>query len=262
MAEILGFSLSQEELLAALLIASIPLPMGFDDLETRIFNHLPEEVKSPLLAAAERSLAARGFLLIESDEVRLEEFVGTMLNTCSQPERSWIMIHQSASQEERASYFHQVNNRFLAHIEIAGIHQFLQIAGNQDMTETAIQLVAPLNNQKAVSMTGNLAEPTFAALANLSSRPTGPELRMQLKEAGLDTEMAQAFAETLDTLISISAFARFNHVPQSKLQRAFTIVRGKNAQWVLTLLSPGMLQVKSVNGKVLTSVLHDFGQSN
>ncbi len=259
MDEISGFSLSQEELLAALLIAELPAPPGFDQLEARVFGDLPAEFRGPLLAATERSLLAHGLLRIEPDSVVLDETVAATLRICTQPERSWIILHQNPAQGERASYFHQAADRVLAHIETAGIHQFLDLGSSADITATLLQLVAPKDTPENAAMTGDLAESTFATLVQANQRPASSALRAQLVSNGLAGDVAEAFAHTLETLVSITACARFQHGTQSLLQRAFTIVSGAQAQWALTVHKPGVLRIQWISGDQLRRLVQDFG---
>ncbi len=60
MSELRGFSLSQEELFVCLIVADLPLPLGFDDLANQVFGDLPEQYQQHLLGAAERGLIAHG----------------------------------------------------------------------------------------------------------------------------------------------------------------------------------------------------------
>ncbi len=264
MDEILGFALSQEELLVALLVASLPAPIGFDDLETRIVGDLPEEAHNALLAAAERSMIARGFLVSEADEFTLETYIETLLRTGTQPEHTWMMLHQPSAQTERVIYFHQAADQFMAHMETAGIHQFIQMAGKQDIFESAVQLMPPDNNPESPSgivAEGTLSESAFATIANSPHRLSRTELGQQLQAGGLDEKISKLFADTLENLTSITAFARFEHVPESALQRAFTIVVGKGNQWVLTLAAPQTLKVRRVSEEAIRRVLADFAHN-
>lgn len=261
MDELLGFALSQEELLSALLLADLPAPMGFDDLDTRVFGTLSEETRQALLAATERTLAARGLLSRETDTLSLDEGVRHFLHTCTQPHYSWLLLHQPAAQAERVSYFHQNSTLTLAHVENAGIHQFLQLSGREDVVATAQQLVAPLPGA-AVTIAGHLPESAFATMAAASTTLTRTQLEAQLCAVGLDNDTAKAFAATLSRLHSITAFARFGYQPSPQLQRAFTVVRGEDAQWILTLSAPNTLHFQAVGGAALNHILEDWGRTN
>lgn len=58
--EIESLALSQEELLAALVLTELPALPGFDNLAELVFTTLAEEGRMALLAAAGRSLVAHG----------------------------------------------------------------------------------------------------------------------------------------------------------------------------------------------------------
>ncbi len=256
--EVIGFSLSQEELLVALIIAELPAPVGYDDLEARVFGDLDENARSALLAAAERSMLARAFLEPQSGEPALPEIMQQLLGACTRPRLSWIVVHQPAGEPQRTSYFHQGESALVAHMDTDGIHQFLRLAGPQDIRAAVIELIAPGSGEQAESLSGSLPEPGFAAITNSGGRRDQDELRRRLLTAGWDAPAAEAFSATVEQLVSITAFARFNYAAQPPLERAFSIVRGTDQHWHVRLSAPETVELRLVDGPALLRGLSDF----
>jgi hypothetical protein len=258
--EIVGVALSQEELLAALLIADLPALPGYENLPTLVFEGLPDSVQPAILAVAERGLVAHGLLEINPNGTVLTDTIRTLLQTATQPEYSWVVLHQPNGQVQKASYFHTRAQQTLAHIEQLGIHQFLQISGTPDIQATILQLVDPVMDTPPLNTAGTLPETTFAALTSGATRPTAEGVRTTLITAGWNSEAAQSFTNTLETLISMTAFARFNHSAQPPLTRAFTLVRGQTSQWAITPAAPGVLKLQAVSGEKVVQALQEFGE--
>jgi len=259
--EVIGFSLSQEELLVALVIAQLPAPVGFDDLETRVFGELDEAARASLLAAAERSMLARAFLEVRSGETVLPQTVNELLGACTQPRQSWIVVHQPAGEPQRTSYFHQGEHALVAQMETDGIHQFLQLAGCADIQAAAIELIAPGSAEQVEPLSGSLPERSFAAIADAAARGDQTDLQSRLRAAGWDARTAEAFAATVGRLVSITAFARFNYAAQPPLERAFSIVRGADMHWIVGLTAPETVELRLVDGTALVRGLSDFAQA-
>ena len=129
MEDLTGFALSQEELLVALLLLDLPAPIGFDDLEERVFGRLSEDVRSPLMAATERALVARGLLAIEAEGSQMDADVRSALQTVTRPDDTWIVLHQPTGEPQTTSYFHQREADLVAHVDTWNIHQFVALSG-------------------------------------------------------------------------------------------------------------------------------------
>lgn len=261
MEEMTGFALSQEELLAALVLEEFRAPLGFDDLETRVFGGFPVEVRAALLAAAERSLIARGIVEPQGETARVEAEIAALLRTCTEPERTWIVLHQATGQPSRRSYFHQREERLVAHIEAAGIHQFLPLDGPQAIGATLVELIAPIMTEElpAASEGGILPEATFAKLLDSPTRPTVEDLHRALRGAGWGEELAQTFAEAMAQLVSLTALSRYHHTVGAEAEQAFTVVRGASSQWLITAYAPEMIHLRPLPGESLVQTLAAFG---
>ncbi len=258
--EIVGVALSQEELLAALLIADLPALPGYEDLPARVFGELPEAAHTALLSAAERALVAHGLLALTAESTILNETVTTLLQTATQPEYSWVVLHQRMGQPQQASYFHAKGQQTIAHVEQLGIHQFLQVGGAPDIQATVLQLVEPIMEPPSADWNGTLPESTFATLTAGANRPTAEAVRAALAEAGWNAGAAQGFTSALEQLVSMTAFARFNHSADPALTRAFTLVRGQTHQWAITpAATPNTLKVQAVPGEKVVQALQEFG---
>ncbi|PKO23711.1 MAG: hypothetical protein CVU38_02455 [Chloroflexi bacterium HGW-Chloroflexi-1] len=262
MAEISGFALSQEELLAALAIAGLPAPTGCDDLAERIFGALEADGRVASMAAAERSLLAHGFSKLSTDGSELDGAIAAALGVCARPKQTWVILHQPAGQTQRATHIHAAGEHCLAHVETLGIHQFIVLGGRQDVLETAQQIVSPLASGHVRAVGGALPEATFAALAGAAHEEPLAELQARLGQAGLSAEAAAAFADTIAHLVSITAFAQFNHAVTPELQRAFTIVLGEHAQWLLHLAAPGLLRLRQAPAAAVAQILDDFAHGS
>ena len=260
MDEIIGFSLSQEELLALLLIGQIPIPIGFDDLEERVWGNLTDEMKGVLFTAVERGLLARGFLNTVSEKLIIDNYVKQVLQLCATPDYTWLIIHQPVGQLPRSSYFHQRDDLYLGHIATVGIHQFIQLTNTQEIVEIALQLVDPLPVSESSEMNGKLKEDVFSAIITQANELTTNLLNNHLQKGGLSDEIAQAFTTTLQTLTSITAFGRLRHSDNSYIETVFTIVRGTNEQWVLSASDdPGLIQLRPITGAAAKQLLRQFG---
>lgn len=248
-----GVNLSQEELLAALLIADLPAIPGFDDLESRVFGELPKAHRPMLLAAAERSLIARGLLLAADETPSLDTNTLALLAICARPERTWMLVHQPRSQPERTSYVHQAT-RTVVHIENSAIHQFVELSGSSDVRPLVAGLIDAANARPDAGLRGLLAEPTFAEIAN-TNQP-GANLASRLRAGGLDEATAAAFAAALDDRTSLTACALFDHRLEPPLQQVFTVVASQVGHWAVWPADVGMLRVQQT-GPVLLGELLD-----
>ena len=212
--EIGGFALSQEELLAALALAGLPALPGHDDLAARVFGALAEDGRMALLAAAERALLAHGCAHVTAQGVELDDEITAVLGLCARPEQTWVLVHQPAGQTQRVTYFHRVGDRWQAHVESAGIHQWLALAGRADVLSTARELVLPLAELHGPAVGGELAEAAFAAVVAAASVSSAAALYAQLSAAGLADDVAGAFAQTLIEQRSTTAFAGSTMTPR------------------------------------------------
>lgn len=262
MNEVSGFSLSQEELLVLLLINGLSLPVGFDNLEERIFNGLSDELRPALFAIVERGLMARGVLQTDREKLTTDEYVNRFLQLCVNPKITWIALHQPTGQVQRTSYFHQDGEIYGAHVEIAGIHQFVQLTSVQDIVDTVTQLVDPIESLNQREMVGSLAESVFATLVASPEKLDAKTVLGQLQNGGLEQRVAELFTETLQSLTTITAFARIRHADAPVLERAFTIMRDPNRQWLLAPSDQAdCLELRLWNGHDIIEMLQKFGAS-
>jgi hypothetical protein len=259
MNEVFGFSLSQEELLVLLLINGLSLPVGFDNLEERIFSGLADELRPALFAVVERGLMARGVLQADQENLTTDEYVIRFLQLCVNPKTTWIAVHQPTGQAQRTSYFHQDGEICVAHVEIAGIHQFVQLNSVQDIADTATQLVDPIKSLNQREMVGNLVESIFAVVVASPEKLDATTILGQLQNGGLEQQVAELFTETLQSVPTITAFARIQHNATPVLEMVFTIVRDTTRQWLLAPSSKAdCLELRLVNGPAIIELLQKF----
>lgn len=256
--EIEGFALSQEELLAALVLAGLPALPGFDDLATLVFTTLSEEARIALLAAAERALVAHSYAYPAAQGVEIGEAITRVLEVCAHPDQTWVFLHQPVGQEQRVTYIHHSDRHWIAHVEMAGIHQWIRLAGREDVLATAHELLMPLAEVTGLEASGKVPETTFATLVATAYQSTHADLQTRLYQDGLASDVAKAFAETLTTQRSITAFARIDHVAESSPKYAFTVVVGRHSQWLLQMNEPGILGLQQVPAPVITQVLAEL----
>lgn len=253
--EIESLALSQEELLAALVLTELPALPGFDNLAELVFTTLAEEGRMALLAAAGRSLVAHGCAYPVAQDLKIEETIGRILRVCAYPDQTWVILHQPAGQVQRATYIHHFDTQWVAHIETTGIHQWVRLGGRDEIAATAHQVLFPLTEMSGITITGEVAETVFSALVATAAQSSAVELQKRLQQSGLSLDTAQAFAETLATQRSITAFARFDQVAQPALQTAFTVVVSNQAQWLLQMNKPGVLSIKQVPPSTIIQAL-------
>ena len=258
MEELTAVCLTQEELLAALLIATLRAPIGFDDLEARVFGDLPQEMRPVLLAVGERVLLARGLLALDDEDAQLSSALLTILRTCTSPMESWIVSHQPGGGAQRTTYFHRRDQQLIAHVETVGIHQFLHLTDSRELAEMALQLVEPLDDADMTEMSGTLPERSFASFVDGVARPTNAELQDHLVQAGWDRQKAEALASTFERLVSVTALARLTYEPRAAVRQAFTVIRGESSQWIARLTSPEMLQLRRVSGTTVYEAIRSL----
>lgn len=261
-----GFALSQEELLAFLLIADLPILAGSDDLESRVYGGLSDEGRLALLAAAERALLARGFLEAEGGDTTPSPLVLDVVRACATPAETWIVVHKAGELGEQASFFHQAGGEMWSHTATAGLYQFVQMTPAL-LRDLLVRLIAPVANAQAIGLEGEVPEDMFQKLVNRVSAQEGSVAEKvgvasaELASVGMNGEVASAFAQALAASVSMTALAYYEHDGDAVLRRAMTVVRGEESQWVLGIDESKMLSVHALDGERLTQLLEDFGSS-
>lgn len=257
MSELRGFSLSQEELFVCLIVADLPLPLGFDDLANHVFGDLPEQYQNYVLGTAERSLIAHGLLELTEEQPVLEPMVAEWLSIISQPSQTWVILHQPAGQKQQANYIHHANNQYLFHRGQGGIHQVIALPQAREIVQAALDIIEPLELELGETLEGTLSETVFRSIASTRTIKRA-EVVAQLRTGGLAPNVAEAFGQTFEQLRSISALALLKNKPESSVQQAFTLVCGEQQQWLLVPEAEGQLYVRNLDLTALVQVLHNF----
>lgn len=252
MNEVKGVALSQEELLVALLSGGLPALAGHDDLEGRVFGELPAQHRPVLLAAGERALAARGFLMPGAAELALDPILFELLASCARPSRTWLIMYQQRGEADQTTYVHEAAT-LVAHTERLGLHQFVELGGRSDLRTLLAGLIEVEQISGGMGLRGELTEETFAQAA--ASQEPAASLRAKLEAGGLDGPVATALAAAMIGRTAITVCALFKHERQPALREIFTLISASPEAWAVWPADQGLLRAQQVDQAAIAELL-------
>jgi hypothetical protein len=239
-------SLSQEELIYLLMLMKTTSIPG---LEAQPMVNLGKEQTNLLLAAAERSLLARGFIHIENGKtVGIDQVILALVGTCAMPEYSVLVSTSFGRSKQQSQFFHAAQKMAVEHtITRPGLHHFIALKKTMDFLPR-IKIFLRLSNQPAAPGSSiQLSPDTFQKAGDMAIQSQSDAIAL-LQTLGIDHQNAERLAVALAGPVSNSSvvaieFAKSDH-PTPK---GMALLEGSKGIW--------SMQFQSQNGSSIVNLV-------
>jgi hypothetical protein len=243
--EMLQVTLGREDLFVLLQIFHAPALPG---LEGNPWEGMPAGLAAAALVSAERSLRARGILLVKEDEKRIEVEPVTMalVGSCLKPRYSLLVTSQARGQSLTTRFYHIAPHLTVEHSSPeVGLYQFTGVAEQREMVPrilTSLQLSAP------VLLHCPPAQITEATLIQARSQAQAGDteyVHSLLRNSGVADTTADALATTLANPLMNGSIVKLEYSkPPQDQAHGFSILEGTNGLWAMTPTKNGELKIK------------------
>lgn len=232
-------SLSQEELIYLLMLMKTPSIPG---LEAQPMVNLGKEQTNLLLAAAERSLLARGFIHVEKGKtVGIDQVILALVGSCAVPEFSVLVSASFGRSKPQSQFFHAAQKMAVEHtITEPGLHHFIAWKKPTDFLPR-IKIFLRLINQPAAPGSSLQLSPDAFQKASDTAIKSPSEAAALLQSSGINHQNAENLAVALAGPVSNSSvvvidFTKSDH----PTPEGIALLEGTKEIW--------SMQFKSQNG--------------
>jgi hypothetical protein len=225
-------SLSQEELIYLLILLKTPTIPG---LERQPMGVLEPEQVSLLMASAERSLMARGFIHPKADKtVGVDQIVLALVGTCAVPELSVLLTASFGGKKQVGQFYHASQAMAVEHAIVKpGVHRFTAFHAVPDFVPRIVEFFRLSPTSAPTRESISLPQKTYQKAAQIAPTVTA-EAASLLSFIGLKSEVAEALARTLAKPVSNSAIVVIRHSTENAPTSAgFAILEGTTGLWLL-----------------------------
>lgn len=213
--------------------------LGVDD---PFWGWLANEIEAAWQQALE-SLAERRFIEIQPDgNVVMDVAVAALMGTCAFPEASLILTYAPASGEATTWHFHVTRHLAVEQVPLGEPVSTCRLTALEDGGAAYRRLLEiwRLNGQLAVSSSGGtLPEAGLTRARELAGESGQEAARTALQQAGLETTVAAALAETLAEPVANGALVALTRRETAWEVAGLGSLEGRNGLWRLRAFSRG-----------------------
>lgn len=242
-AERIEITLSYEEVVYLVSALAIPVLPG---VPLNLYERVPEDVYTLLLAAAERALRAKGLLLYQNGRMTVESVLVGLLNFCASADHAAVFTMGTDGHRERwTAMYHLTAGLRVKHYDDLGVHHFVLLPDADAVYDDVIaQVFREAGDSASVEpFELTVRSRTFAAaqLVTLNGDQAIDQkvrdrlLEIMREEALNDTEsavLAQLAGSTFSFTASMGLWRPFEH-DEGTDQTALAILKADDGWWLL-----------------------------
>lgn len=225
----LSFVLSQEELSIFL---SYLKTVDMAGLDVSIFKGLNKKQIQMVLGVAERSLIARGFLVVGKDNrLEMAPHVFAAIGACAFPERTILITDSRPDIPDSNYYFHSSRKMNVMHtVPMTAMHQFIAVEDRTAMTK-AVYSILHLDAVMGEIFPKGKIKRSILNKAREAAQKKGKKSTFSFlaDQNELNADTARAFVEALERPLSNTMLAYIEK--QGEIMEGCSILRGEKSLW-------------------------------
>ena len=225
----LSFVLSQEELS---IVLSYLKTVDMAGLDVSIFKGLGKKQIQMVLGVAERSLIARGFLVVGKDNrLDMAPHVFATVGACAFPESTILITESRPGIPESNYYFHSSRKMNVMHtVPMTAMHQFIAVEDRTAMTKAVYSILHLETEKVEIFPKGNVKRSTLNKAREAAQKKGKKSTISYLADqSALSADTARAFAEALERPLSNTMLAYIEK--QGEIMEGCSILRGEKSLW-------------------------------
>lgn len=260
-----AITLGQEELFYLMRILKFPSLPG---LNPRLMDQVEAPLLELLMAAAQRSLRAKGFVKITSEGLEIEQAVLGILGFCARDPRSLIVSRTPDNEAAETAVYHLSPRLRVKHHEDRGVHHFTLVPEESAILSDIMRLVnggvsVPATvpeNAAELPARSLIAARVLAVLDDVDARA---DALRTLQEDGFSAEDIRQL-ETFMREALIAAVSISYAVPAEKAQEiaasSFSALQTRYGWYAMQLSDPSyeLYRLEPLSGKAMRQTLTDF----